>query len=321
MICWRIYSVDPRITASWIAVFASGWLFFGYLVLLRLGVSFPFIGAVSIFHLILLVLFITYMNSGSRSPALPWLIAVPVVCVFFLKGRVRFASLAVLFVGYLAIYLQVVSGHALPHDFPAEAATRITYDSAFGAMLYTTVVAYVFFTQYRTSERTLYQLSRKDPLTGVDNRRLFMELAAREAAVAVRSNVPMTLLMLDIDHFKLINDQNGHKAGDDVLCAFARACRGVLRNSDVFARIGGEEFAALLPNTRIDKAREVAERLRCAVERIGTEVSAGVRCKVTVSIGMAQFSGLGDSVDRVLNRADRALYAAKEAGRNRVMAA
>lgn len=157
-----------------------------------------------------------------------------------------------------------------------------------------------------------------DDLTGLPNRRRFFELAEREIVRAQRYDEPLAVVMLDLDHFKEVNDSHGHAAGDQVLRAVADACRDVLRTSDVVGRLGGEEFAILLPATSLDGARQFAERLRSAIAacRIGLP---GAEISLTATLGVAaRVPGEDLTLDELLARADAALYRGKAAGRNRV---
>jgi len=163
----------------------------------------------------------------------------------------------------------------------------------------------------------LLELALTDPLTGVFNRRAFLERAEGELARTRRTGRPLSALMCDIDHFKRINDTHGHAAGDEALKRFAACCRAHLRVSDVLGRLGGEEFAILLPETGAGEAVLVAERLREAVAGLEVE-SEEARFGLTVSIGATAFLCGADTVDRALARADEALYRAKTGGRNRV---
>ena len=156
-----------------------------------------------------------------------------------------------------------------------------------------------------------------DPLTGLANRRHFFESADAELARSRRYEAPLSLLMLDIDHFKEVNDAHGHRAGDRVLQKLAQTCLEVLRNVDVVGRVGGEEFAILLPETASEGAVEVAERLRAAVEAAEVVREEGVPIRVTVSIGAATLAG-NANLDTLMSQADDALYDAKHRGRNRV---
>ncbi len=168
-----------------------------------------------------------------------------------------------------------------------------------------------------TQEVRLRRDAAIDVLTGVSNRRNFIARGRDEIGRAARYGRPCSVLMLDIDHFKQVNDTYGHAAGDEALRQFASACQAMLRDSDVIARIGGEEFAVILPETDAAGAKILAERLREGVSRIRVPVGDG-GFGFTVSIGIANRAGDEDGIDEVLARADRALYQAKQEGRDRV---
>lgn len=157
--------------------------------------------------------------------------------------------------------------------------------------------------------------ANRDFLTGAWSRRAFFELAQRELALARRKGRSLALLLLDVDHFKAINDSAGHAAGDKVLIDVVARAHTAIRNVDYFGRIGGEEFAVLLPETDLASAQQVAERLRAVLDR---RSPAGIA--YTVSIGLAMLHG-DESLHDLMTRADAALYAAKTAGRNRVACA
>jgi diguanylate cyclase (GGDEF)-like protein len=162
----------------------------------------------------------------------------------------------------------------------------------------------------------LCELASKDFLTDISNRREFYELAGREVSRARREGACVSLLMLDIDHFKQINDTYGHSNGDIVLRDFAGLVQEHLREFDIFARLGGEEFAILLPNSGEDKASETAERIRRLIEEKRFPVGSGQHVSFTVSVGIALWNG-DDELDTLLERSDKALYVAKREGRNR----
>jgi diguanylate cyclase (GGDEF)-like protein len=169
------------------------------------------------------------------------------------------------------------------------------------------------------AQRVAETLATTDPLTGLCNRRHFLELADSEFERSRRSRRPLAVLLMDIDHFKSINDTQGHAAGDKVLTHVAQLCRGNTRMQDTTARLGGEEFVVLLPDTPIETAREVAERVRAAVaENTALCQPDGAAIRATVSIGVAVIASNDNSAEHLLERADRAMYAAKDAGRNRV---
>ncbi len=163
----------------------------------------------------------------------------------------------------------------------------------------------------------LTRLATTDPLTGIYNRRRFFEKLEKEWSRARRHSRSLTIIMFDLDLFKQVNDTHGHAVGDSVLCALVKAAEQLLRGEDVFARIGGEEFAILLPEINLEGATAVAERLREHLAEVEVMAPDGpVRC--TVSIGVAQGRLAKESPDATLKRADDALYRAKDAGRNRV---
>ncbi|NTU81181.1 MAG: diguanylate cyclase [Chloroflexales bacterium] len=160
------------------------------------------------------------------------------------------------------------------------------------------------------------ELATIDPLTGVSNRRQFFDRARREIERAARYGRPFSLIMLDADHFKQINDHYGHVAGDQVLQAIAARCRADLREVDVIGRYGGEEFLVLLPETAGLQAMAVADRLRDAVGRTPVATDAGP-VAVSISIGVAGFAaGSTGTIEELLDQVDKALYRAKAAGRN-----
>ena len=163
-----------------------------------------------------------------------------------------------------------------------------------------------------------------DGLTGVHNRRYFESRCLEEVQAARRSGLPLVCLLLDVDHFKRINDTHGHPAGDAVLRYVARLIRAQLRGSDVVARYGGEEFVLLLPGTPLPAALETAERIRRVIAAQTMPVPVPEPLRITVSIGAAALLPGDDPAALaadLVQRADQALYAAKQGGRNRVQAA
>ena len=165
-----------------------------------------------------------------------------------------------------------------------------------------------------------------DGLTGVHNRRYFEARCLEEVQAARRSKQPLVCLLLDVDHFKRINDTHGHPAGDAVLRYVARLIRAQLRGSDVVARYGGEEFIMLLPATPLGAALDTAERIRRVIAAQSMPVKVAEPLRITVSIGAALLPAEGEvdaavQAAALVQRADQALYAAKQGGRNRVLAA
>jgi diguanylate cyclase (GGDEF)-like protein len=167
--------------------------------------------------------------------------------------------------------------------------------------------------------REVERLSAIDPLTGLHNRRHFEAAARAEFARAKRYALKLSAVMLDLDHFKNVNDTYGHGAGDDVLEQVAGACLRQLRESDLHARYGGEELCFLLPQTGRDEAVAMAERVRAAIAELRFDAGA-TSFSVTASLGVAERDGDGDSLESLLLRSDKALYKAKRGGRDRVVA-
>jgi two-component system cell cycle response regulator len=167
--------------------------------------------------------------------------------------------------------------------------------------------------------RRLEELAHTDPLTKTLNRRALGERLAAEMERVRRYSTTMSLLLIDLDHFKQVNDTHGHLAGDDVLCEVAGLLQRVVRAVDIVARYGGEEFIVVLPETGAQGAEAFAERLRELIEAQPIVASRAVPIRLTTSIGVSTFPGFGvDSVEELLTSADQALYRAKSEGRNRV---
>jgi diguanylate cyclase (GGDEF)-like protein len=175
--------------------------------------------------------------------------------------------------------------------------------------------------EVQRTNRKLVHLAATDPLTGAGNRRQFIERIGTEIERAKRSGTPLSLLSLDLDHFKTINDKYGHPGGDIVLCGFVQKCLDAIRPYDVIARVGGEEFMVLLPGATLDAACAVGERLRSAIAHNAFEVGIPPPIRVTISIGVSEFGRDGDTLDAFLGVADQRLYRAKHQGRNCVIAA
>ena len=184
------------------------------------------------------------------------------------------------------------------------------------ALVVSSSLAYLLMHRERADEETR-RLATTDPLTGVFNRRTFIELAGRELARSRRDVAPLSLMILDLDHFKQVNDTYGHLVGDEVLVAFANLVKECARRGDLVVRYGGEEFCVLLPATPLAAALALAERIRAAT---AAAALASQPIKVTVSIGVTAYSGPIDAtLELLLARADEALYRAKHEGRNRVV--
>lgn len=180
------------------------------------------------------------------------------------------------------------------------------------AASYFTLSLYIELEQSRIEIR---ELAITDDLTQIFNRRYFFELAEREIERSRRSGDPLAIVLFDIDDFKLVNDNHGHREGDLVLHEMCRICQVVIRPYDVFARFGGEEFIFLLPDTEEERARAFAERLRRLIAGQAV-IYNGISLQITVSVGVAIFPPSRDTLDDLISRADSALYKAKDFGKN-----
>ncbi len=206
---------------------------------------------------------------------------------------------------------------------PIEVATYVGYVAAALGLAF----GFFWMTTAKLSAE-LEHMANTDPLTRVYNRRVFRDWCAKEWARSQRDGSTFSLLVVDVDHFKRVNDRYGHRAGDLVLCAIVEQMQDSVRGIDVLGRWGGEEFVSLLPGADRDAALLVAQRIRRNVEalRLTKILPAAYEFDVeedglTVSIGMASFRGGADRVEEMMDRADAALYRAKAEGRNRVLTA
>ena len=255
------------------------------------------------------VTFAVWADGGVSSP-LAWLFA---LSVMFTAMVHRPALVAVSGVGAVAGFAIVASLDGSLTEEPAAVLVRLAY---LLALTYAAGTAAHFRWSHHDDQVALREqlsaLADCDGLTGLYNHRAFHEQLHRATAVEAGAEpVPVAVLMLDLDHFKTVNDRHGHVVGDEVLRAVTAAIQASIRPCDIAARIGGEEFAVLLPGAAPETAGEIAERLRAAVDRIEEPVP------VTASIGVTS-SHTGVDGAELLERADSALYEAKRRGRNRV---
>ena len=238
------------------------------------------------------------------------------------RGSARWLLLIGYLIGAATMFARAVVGIVEPGSIPGFMITSpfqgITYIFGFAVILVTSV-GFLLLHKER-SEEAAQKLALTDPLTGAFNRRTFMELAEKEIARTRRARGSLSLVMLDLDLFKQINDLNGHLAGDEVLKGVVTVVQNCLRKEDLLVRYGGEEFCILLPGVSINAAELLAERTREGIEQARFSFG-GRELHVTVSIGLATLSVDGDEgVETMVSRADEALYSAKKAGRNCVVA-
>jgi diguanylate cyclase (GGDEF)-like protein len=234
----------------------------------------------------------------------------------------QWLSIILLFVVNFALYL-AFEYHGMAPSAEVFALSDTTVRVLRASYATTTVLTmfvliWLFEMVSEKNERELESVSHTDPLTKLPNRRLFEQVLRQEMAKSRRNQQPLVIAMLDIDRFKLINDTYGHGVGDDVLKHLSLHLRNTTRTGNVIARVGGEEFALLLPHTSVPEALEVVERLRRVVQDNGFPLK-GQMLTITVSIGVAMVD-CDMPPERSTQLADEALYTAKRAGRNRVVA-
>ena len=231
-------------------------------------------------------------------------------------GAWRWPIVVLLLAHAASIPIHIPVAGAWKHPDPADAdlLTFMIFEAAFVSIC----ASYLFGSLVNDRIAAGYQrASLTDPLTGVTNCRGFFQMGERLLMRTRLANQPAALVMFDLDRFKTINDKFGHGTGDEVLVAFCRLATAQLRVNDLFGRIGGEEFASLLPNTTRQDALWLAERVRAAVESASHRVGEHA-IRATVSVGVALSNDSTTNVDELLKAADRALYRAKALGRNRV---
>lgn len=253
--------------------------------------------------------------------SIPFLYILLAPLVVALRGRIALiaAVAAVSAVSAFGLWFSLIDGGPFGsegyqyEDFLRDAViNRVIAVALFIAVL-------TLLRRIQTNQDELHRLSTTDGLTGALNRRRFEELAEVERRRSQRSGAPVSVLVLDIDHFKRVNDQFGHAAGDAALRMLAKTCLATLRPSDLFGRWGGEEFVIAMPEARAAGALKAAERLREILAAARFDANGKPR-SITVSIGVATLQRDELTIDHAIARADRALYRAKAAGRNRVEA-
>lgn len=207
----------------------------------------------------------------------------------------------------------------LPHGHQSE-ASEVRFLEACADILSLVVRQKLLERDLNKAMDELRQLAQIDALTELYNRRFLLERLEMEVARAERSGGPLSVLVIDADFFKNVNDTYGHETGDAVLVEIARQMNAAIRNYDIVGRLGGEEFCVILPGTDTNRAREIAERIRSQIEMCEVPGIKGEKVRFTVSIGLAE-RGVHEATRSLLARADTALYRAKQCGRNQVKAA
>lgn len=247
---------------------------------------------------------------GTSETVFIWTLVLPLLLYFLLGERLGLA-LSALSLGAASVAALVRFGLPQSAEHLAHASNMVV------AALAMLVLAHVYERGRRRVEIELHRLAVTDSLTSLPNRSLLYQDFQRQKALSQRTKRPLAVLLMDIDHFKAINDRHGHDAGDQVLVAVAAFLEQRLRGSDKAYRIGGEEFLVVLPNTDLIQARTVAESLRSGIEELNPN-HADQLLPITASFGVAELGADGDSMDEVLRHADQRMYWAKANGRNQV---
>lgn len=224
-----------------------------------------------------------------------------------------------LLVGAFFIFRWVWSFHEIsPDDFMNSGLLSALAIIAGEFMVISSSFATIWMASNRL-QNELSKIARIDPLTGIYNRRAFNEFCDIEFSRALRSGTSFAIIMCDLDHFKKVNDQHGHRVGDEVLKRFAALIRDRIRQHDVVARFGGEEFILLLPDNGTGQALQVAEQLRAQTAATQITIDSHISLTLSASFGVAHYCADDNEWSAVLHRADNALYAAKNQGRNRAV--
>ena len=216
----------------------------------------------------------------------------------------------------LSSVFEVEQPHRDGHIIAAEIVTSWLFDEADQPKTLLGVSRDI--TERRKAQEILVRIAQTDALTGLANRRHFMQSAEQELARTARYGGPLSVMMVDIDFFKKVNDTHGHQTGDLVIQSMASVCRATLRECDIIGRLGGEEFAVVLPETDAPRALEAAERLRQSIAATSVPLKDGALVQFTVSIGVVTLIDAQTDIDTLLGCADTALYEAKRSGRNLV---
>jgi diguanylate cyclase (GGDEF)-like protein len=247
----------------------------------------------------------------------------PFFIFFVLIGFSIYIQIFFLTVAFSFVVLS--ENHGVLDELIQNVYFQISVQSSVSALFIMLVFSWSYYHRYNLL-LALEKSSQTDPLTGVANRRYFDSKLKSEASRSARSSSDCALILLDIDHFKRINDTFGHPTGDRVICALADLCVNQSREIDLVARLGGEEFAVILPDTNITDAKNLAERIRKHVEDISVTGDAGEIVKWTISLGVSSLPESRSSrytteivMEMFIKKADNALYEAKRKGRNQTV--
>lgn len=260
-----------------------------------------------------MIVFITWViwnTGGINSPLINLYLLVIIISAITLGKIVTLLEIAL--IG--AFYFYIASSDDQSYSY-TEFSRVMIYFSPFVLVAYITTL---LVADLKKGRSLFKELAETDDMTHLLNKRSFMPLYRHAAEHAMNTSQPLTVMMIDADNLKEINDQHGHQAGDKLILTVAKAISDCLRSSDIVCRYGGDEFVAVLPKLDTEKAWELGERLRKAVANTSFDV-AGRRIQATVSIGIATFPAQVPDITQLIERADESLYLSKRTGRNRVM--
>jgi diguanylate cyclase len=301
------------------ALFVLGYM--GYFVVLRHRTAFASRIWLMVVFLVQMASFALWVFPRESGMHLFVVAGVPLAFLIFGHQERLLRTLSVVFMLLVFFLAELVQNPKLLDSLPASylRGTYLTVIPVITVMV--AVVMQTFLNALRQRDEALRQLAVTDALTGVANRRGLLERAASMQAQAQRLGMPLCVLMLDIDHFKAVNDQHGHEVGDRLLASVAHVLRDSVRKEDAIGRMGGEEFAVVLFNATLIQGLGIAEHLRQQVNavRVLNDKLCPVTC--TISLGATEWNPAGEDLSRTLARADKALYRAKATGRNRVCGA
>ncbi|SIQ18086.1 MULTISPECIES: GGDEF domain-containing protein [Acidiphilium] len=243
------------------------------------------------------------------------LMFVPTIAISMPRRR------AIILIAWLwAYFIALMILAATLHPLAPIGHAALVFLQAYNATVLIGMVTY-FTLMYRrlaiAAEQKLQRLATTDPLTGLLNRRSTIEMAARSIAAAERGSADLSFILVDIDHFKLINDRFGHKAGDGILTTVAAELSELIRGEDILARWGGEEFLVVLPDTPIEGAAELATRFQERLTAFKPQIG-DIHVSISLTMGISTLAP-GESFDAAVARADQALYRGKDQGRNRII--
>ncbi|MGE8499156.1 MAG: GGDEF domain-containing protein [Pseudomonas sp.] len=259
-----------------------------------------------------LIMMVALVLPNTTFAVFAWIQTIPIICYLLLGLRSGFwTALLFISIGLLAFNY----GHKTDDTLMDLEVTANIGLASLAIMLF----SHIYERSRLHNEQRLLALASTDSLTGLANRTRLAEVFQRERAHAQRTGAPLALLFLDIDHFKQINDRHGHSVGDQALCHLVDVLSERLRATDLFCRLGGEEFAVLLPRASMAQATEIAEDLRLRLAAAPLPL-ADAPLNMTLSAGVASLGQDGSTLDELMKVADRRTYVAKRTGRNRVIA-